>query len=316
MSDTTLTPAWNRRHLLGVSELSVDDVGLILDTAESFREVASRPIKKVPTLRGKTLLGLFFEPSTRTSSSFEIAAKRLSADWVNFSTASSSLKKGESLLDTARNLEAMSPDAVVVRHSQPGVPEMLAAQARCSVINAGDGARSHPTQALLDAFTIRREKGAIEGLEVAIVGDIEHSRVARSNVALLTRLGARVTLAGPLSMMPVQAHALGAEVATSVDEAVAGKDVVMILRIQLERQHRGLFPSVREYFDLFALTADRLALAKSDAIVLHPGPINRGVEIASELADGPASVILDQVANGVAVRMAILYLLAGTGGDG
>ena len=309
-----MTNGWTRRHLLGVADLTLEEVETILDTAESFLEVAQRPIKKVPTLRGKTLLGLFFEASTRTSSSFEIAAKRLSADWVNFSTSSSSLQKGESLVDTVRNLEAMAPDIVVVRHSQPGVPEMLAAQADCSIVNAGDGAREHPTQALLDAFTIRREKGRVEGLEIAIIGDIEHSRVARSNISLLTRMGARVTISGPLSMMPLQAEKLGVEVTPAVDEAVAGKDVVMTLRIQLERQNRALFPSIREYFEHFALTRERLAMAKEDAIVLHPGPMNRGVEIASELADGPSSVILDQVANGVAVRMAILYLLAGTGG--
>ncbi|MDX1382721.1 MAG: aspartate carbamoyltransferase catalytic subunit [Thermoanaerobaculia bacterium] len=306
---------WTRRHLLGVADLSVAEIGLVLDTAESFLEVAQRPIKKVPTLRGKTLLGLFFEPSTRTSSSFEIAAKRLSADWVNFSTASSSLSKGESLVDTVRNLEAMSPDLVVVRHSQAGVPELLAAQADCSIVNAGDGAREHPTQALLDAFTIRREKGGIEGLEIAIIGDIAHSRVARSNIALLTRLGARVTVSGPLSMMPLEVESLGVEMTPSVDEAVAGKDVIMMLRVQLERQNRGLVPSIREYFQEFALTRERLERADEEAIVLHPGPMNRGVEISSELADGPSSVILDQVSNGVAVRMAVLYLLAGRGGE-
>ncbi len=301
---------WTRKHLLGVADLVPEEVELILDTAHSFLEVAHRPIKKVPTLRGRTLLGLFFEPSTRTSSSFEIAAKRLSADWVNFSTSSSSLRKGESLYDTARNLQAMAPDMVVVRHAFPGVPEMLAAEMDCGVINAGDGAREHPTQALLDAFTIRQAKGRIEGLEVAIIGDIEHSRVARSNVSLLTKMGARVTLAGPRTLLPAAAESLGAAVAYSVEEAVAGKDVVMMLRVQLERQHRALFPSLREYFDFFALTRERLAGAKDDVIILHPGPMNRGVEIASDVADGPFSVILDQVTNGVAVRMAVLYLLS------
>jgi aspartate carbamoyltransferase catalytic subunit len=305
---------WNRRHLLGVADLEVDEIEMILDSAESFLEVARRPIKKVPTLRGRTLLGLFFEPSTRTSSSFEIAAKRMSADWVNFSTASSSLKKGETLLDTAKNLEAMAPDLIVVRHALAGVPDMLAAEVSCGVINAGDGAREHPTQALLDAFTIRREKGRLEGLEVAIIGDVEHSRVARSNVSLLRKMGAHVTLGGPRSMMPAAAESLGAEVVYSIDEAVEGKDVVMMLRIQLERQSRKIFPSVKEYFEFFALTRDRLKRAKEDVIILHPGPMNRGVEIASDVADGPYSVILDQVANGVAVRMAVLYLLDGAQG--
>lgn len=311
-----MSPArWRRKHLLGVADLDVEEVALILDTAESFLEVARRPIKKVPTLRGRTILGLFFEPSTRTSSSFEIAAKRLSADWVSFSTASSSLVKGETLYDTGKNLEAMSPDLIVVRHSSPGVPAMLAAEMSCGVINAGDGACEHPTQALLDAFTIRREKGRLEGLEIAIIGDVEHSRVARSNTLLLTKMGARVTLAGPRTMMPLEVERLGAAVAYSVEEAVADKDVVMTLRVQLERQSRKLFPSLREYYECFALTRERLAAARDDAIILHPGPMNRGVEIASDVADGPYSVILHQVANGVAVRMALLYLLTGAGGE-
>jgi aspartate carbamoyltransferase catalytic subunit len=306
---------WTRKHLLGVADLEVAEIEMILDSADSFLEVARRPIKKVPTLRGRTLLGLFFEPSTRTSSSFEIAAKRMSADWVNFSSGSSSLKKGETLLDTAKNLEAMAPDLIVVRHEHAGVPDMLAAEVSCGVINAGDGAREHPTQALLDAFTIRREKGRIQGLDIAIIGDVEHSRVARSDVALLTKMGARVTLAGPRSMMPAEAEALGAEIAYSIEDAVRDKDVVMMLRIQLERQSRKVFPSVKEYFEFFALTRDRLAKAKDDVIILHPGPMNRGVEIASDVADGPYSVILDQVANGVAVRMAVMYLLDGARGE-
>ncbi|HVR28627.1 MAG TPA: aspartate carbamoyltransferase catalytic subunit [Thermoanaerobaculia bacterium] len=307
---------WNRRHLLGVADLEIAEIEMILDAADSFLEVARRPIKKVPTLRGRTILGLFFEPSTRTSSSFEIAAKRMSADWVNFSTGSSSLKKGESLLDTAKNLEAMAPDMIVVRHAHAGVPDMLAREVTCGVINAGDGAREHPTQALLDAFTIRREKGRLQGLEIAIIGDVEHSRVARSNVLLLTKMGARVTLAGPRSMMPLEAEALGAEVAYSVEEAVRDKDVIMMLRIQLERQSRRIFPSVKEYFEFFALTRERMKTAKDDVIILHPGPMNRGVEIASDVADGPYSLILGQVANGVAVRMAVLYLLDGARGEG
>lgn len=301
--------SWDRRHLLSIADLDPADVETLLDTAESFREVAERPIKKVPALRGRTLLGLFFESSTRTASSFEIAAKRLSADWVNFSTASSSMSKGESLLDTARNLEAMAPDILVVRHQHPGVPQLLAQRLRCSVVNAGDGAHEHPTQALLDAYTIRRAKGRLEGLTVAIIGDIEHSRVVRSNIKLLQKMGATVRLAGPRSMMPLAVEALGAEVFYETEAAIEDADVVMMLRVQLERQSRKLFPSVREYFEEFGLSRRRLEGAKDDVIILHPGPMNRGVEISSEVADGPYSLILDQVANGVAVRMAVLYLL-------
>ena len=307
-------PVWQRGDLLGVAELSTAEILHVLDTAESFVEVAARPIKKVPTLRGKTVINLFFEPSTRTSSSFEIAEKRLSADNINFSTSSSSLSKGETLLDTARNLEAMAPDIVVVRHAHPRVPHALAERLDSGVINAGDGAHEHPTQALLDAFTIRRRKGRVEGLKVAIVGDIAHSRVVRSNVLCLTKLGAEVTVAGPRPMMPEEPEALGARVAYSLDEAIEGADVVMMLRVQLERQARASFPSEREYFEFFGLTAGRLEAAAEDALVMHPGPINRGIEIASEVADGPWSVILEQVANGVAVRMAVLYLLAGAQG--
>ena len=304
-------PVWQRGDLLGVAELSTAEILHVLDTAESFVEVASRPIKKVPTLRGKTVINLFFEPSTRTSSSFEIAEKRLSADNINFSTSASSLTKGETLLDTARNLEAMAPDIVVVRHAHPRVPHALAERLDCGVINAGDGAHEHPTQALLDAFTIRRRKGRVEGLKVAIVGDIAHSRVVRSNVLCLTKLGAEVTVAGPRTMMPEAPEALGARVAYSLEDAIAGADVVMMLRVQLERQERASFPSEREYFEFFGLTAGRMEAAAEDALVMHPGPMNRGIEIASEVADGPWSVILEQVANGVAVRMAALYLLAG-----
>ncbi len=304
--------AWHRKDLLGIEELSREEIELVLDTAESFAQVSTRPIKKVPTLRGKTVVNLFFEPSTRTRSSFEIAAKRMSADAVNFSTSTSSVTKGESLIDTALNLEAMAPDVIVVRHAHPYAPHLLARRlAKSHLVNAGDGAHEHPTQALLDAFTIRRHKGRLEGLAVAIVGDVEHSRVVRSNVHLLTKMGARVTVAGPRTMMPAGIEALGVTVAYSPEEALAGKDVVMMLRVQLERQSRMLFPSVREYFRLFALTAARLRLAKPDVIVLHPGPINRGVEIASDVADGPFSVILEQVSHGVAVRMAVLYLLSG-----
>jgi len=302
---------WQRKDLLGIAELSAAEIQLILDTAESFREVAERPIKKVPTLRGKTVINLFFEASTRTRSSFEIAEKRLSADNLNFSTSGSALEKGETLIDTALNLEAMSPDLVVIRHRSPGVPHMLAGRLRSGIVNAGDGAHEHPTQALLDAFTIRRHKGRLDGLTVAIVGDIEHSRVVRSNIHLLTKMGSRVRVAGLRTMLPPGLEALGAEVHTELEPAIAGADVVMMLRIQTERMNRKLFPSSREYFRLFALTRERLRAAREDAIVMHPGPMNRGVEIASDVADGPRSVILEQVAAGVAVRMAVLYLLSG-----
>lgn len=308
-----MTPRWTRKDLLGIAELSVEEIQVLLDTAESFTQVAQRPIKKVPTLRGKTVINLFFENSTRTRSSFEIAAKRMSADAINFSTSSSSVAKGESLLDTALNLEAMAPDVIVVRHAHPFAPHLLAERLKSHIVNAGDGAHEHPTQALLDAFTIRRHKGRLAGLEVAIVGDIEHSRVVRSNIHLLSKMGARVTVAGPRTMMPEGIEKLGCKVSHDLDEALAGKDVVMMLRVQLERQSRMLFPSVREYFRLFGLTVARLKQAKDDVIVLHPGPINRGVEIASEVADGPYSVILEQVAHGVALRMAVLYLLTSMG---
>ena len=307
---------WHRKDLLGIAELSAEEIALILDTAESFREVAERPIKKVPTLRGKTVINLFFEASTRTRSSFEIAEKRLSADGLNFSSSSSALVKGESLIDTALNLQAMSPDLIVIRHGHPGVPHMLARRVDSGVINAGDGAHEHPTQALLDAFTIRQSKGRLEGLRVAIIGDIEHSRVVRSNIHLLKTMGASVVVAGPRTMMPVGVEALGVDVAHSLDEALEGADVVMMLRIQLERQGKPLIPSVKEYFRLFGLSRERLARANEDAIVMHPGPMNRGVEIASDVADGPESVILEQVGNGVAVRMAVLYLLSGVRGGG
>jgi aspartate carbamoyltransferase catalytic subunit len=309
---TPETPTrWRRKDLLGIAELSAAEIGLILDTAESFAEIGERAIKKVPTLRGKTVLNLFFEASTRTRSSFEIAEKRLSADNINFSTSGSALEKGETLIDTALNLQAMAPDLVVIRHAHPGVPHMLAKRIQAGVINAGDGAHEHPTQALLDAFTIRRHKGTLAGLKVAIVGDIEHSRVVRSNIHLLQKMGARVTIGGPRTLMPAAMEAMGVEVVYTLDEAVRDADVIMMLRVQLERQGRMAFPSVREYFQLFGLTTARLAAAKPDVIVMHPGPMNRGVEIASEVADGGASVVLEQVTHGVSVRMAILYLLSG-----
>ncbi|HSK80741.1 MAG TPA: aspartate carbamoyltransferase catalytic subunit [Thermoanaerobaculia bacterium] len=302
---------WTRKDLLGIAELSPAEIELILTTAESFREVGERPIKKVPTLRGKTVLNLFFEASTRTRSSFEIAEKRLSADNINFSTSGSALEKGESLIDTAMNLQAMAPDLVVIRHAAPGVPHMLAKRIKAGVINAGDGAHEHPTQALLDAFTILQHKKKLAGLKVAIVGDIEHSRVVRSNIHLLTKMGAKVTVAGPRTLMPPDIERMGVEVAYSLQDALRDADVVMMLRVQLERQGRMAFPSIREYFQLFGLTTERLAVAKDDVILMHPGPMNRGVEIASEVADGPYSVILEQVTHGVSVRMAILYLLSG-----
>jgi len=301
-----------RKDLLGIEDLSAEEILLILDTASSFKEVAARPIKKVPTLRGRTVMNLFFESSTRTRASFEIAEKRLSADSVSFGSVSgSSVSKGETLLDTARTLEAMAPDILVMRHASSGAPHFIARMCKSSVVNAGDGMHEHPTQALLDAFTIRERKGKLQGLRVAIVGDIVHSRVARSNLWLLTKLGAEVVLAGPPTLMPPGIGRLGARVTRSVDEAVEGVDVVMMLRIQTERLSGHDFPSAREYFRLFGLTAERLARARSDAILMHPGPMNRGVEIDSSVADGPESVILDQVTNGVAVRMAVLYLLSG-----
>jgi aspartate carbamoyltransferase catalytic subunit len=305
---------WQRKDLLGIAELSVAEIERILTTAESFAEVADRPVKKVPTLRGKSVVNLFFEPSTRTRVSFEIAAQRLSADVVNFATAGSSQSKGETLSDTAKTIASMSPDFVIVRHPHAGVPARLAGELACGVVNAGDGAHEHPTQALLDAMTIRRHKGSISGLTVAMIGDITHSRVVRSNIHLLTRLGARVRVAGPRTMVPRGIETLGVEVHHALEPAIAGADVVMMLRLQLERQTRFLFPSLREYARLFGLTAARLELARPDAVVLHPGPMNRGVEIASDVADGPRSVILEQVGQGVAVRMAVLYLLASTRG--
>jgi len=309
---TPQTPQrWTRKDLLGIAELSAAEIELILDTADSFAEIGERPIKKVPTLRGKTVINLFFEASTRTRSSFEIAEKRLSADNINFSTSGSALEKGETLVDTAMNLQAMAPDLVVIRHAHPGVPHMLAGRIKAGVINAGDGAHEHPTQALLDAYTIRRHKKKFAGLKVAILGDIEHSRVVRSNIHLLRKLGARVTVGGPRTMMPVAMETMGVEVAFTLDDAIRDADVIMMLRVQLERQGKMSFPSVREYFQLFGLTTQRLKAAKNDVIIMHPGPMNRGVEISSELADGPYSVILEQVTHGVSVRMAVLYLLSG-----
>jgi aspartate carbamoyltransferase catalytic subunit len=305
---------FTRKHLLGIRELSAGEITDLLDTAEQFRDVSRREIKKVPALRGRTVINLFFEASTRTRTSFEIAAKRLSADAVNISVATSSVSKGETLLDTARNLEAMAPDCIVLRHSMAGAPYHLARICNAAIVNAGDGAHEHPTQALLDALTIRERKGKIAGLQIAIIGDILHSRVARSNIHLLTKLGASVRIAGPGTMIPPEFAELveqGLKVERSVAAAVEGADVVMILRIQRERQDTAFFPSLREYAVHYGLKADHLDRAAPEAIVMHPGPMNRGIEISSELADGARSLILDQVTNGVAVRMAVLYLLAG-----
>lgn len=299
------------RHLLGIEPLSADEITTILDAAESFAEISTREIKKVPTLRGKTVVNLFVEPSTRTRSSFELAEKRLSADTLNFSTSSSSLVKGETLLDTARNLEAMNPDFIVIRHSEPGAPHFLAKHCRSSIVNAGDGSHEHPTQALLDAFTIRQHKRRFRGLRVAVIGDVLHSRVARSNVLLLTRMGADVVLCAPPTLLPRDVTCYDVRATHRLEEAVEGADVVMMLRVQLERMQAGYFPSLREYARLYGLDAERLKRAASDAIVMHPGPMNRGVEIMGDVADGPSSVILEQVTHGVAVRMAVLYLLAG-----
>ncbi len=301
------------KHLLGIEPIDREQIEMILDTAESFKEISTRSIKKVPTLRGKTVVNLFFEPSTRTRSSFEIAEKRLSADSLNFSASSSAVLKGETLLDTVRNLEAMNPDVFVIRHACAGAAGMITRVTGASVINAGDGAHEHPTQALLDAFTIREHKKKIDGLRVAIIGDIAHSRVVRSNIFLLNKLGASVILCGPSTLLPPHAAVLGVETTTAIEQALDGADVVMMLRVQLERMKLSLFPSAKEYFRLFALTPERVGLARDDVIIMHPGPMNRGVEIASEVADGPYSVILQQVTNGVAVRMAVLYLLIGGG---
>jgi aspartate carbamoyltransferase catalytic subunit len=300
-----------QKNLLGIAQLSEDEIELILNTAESFKEISQREIKKVPTLRGKTVVNFFYEPSTRTRTSFEIAAKRLSADTFGLSMSSSSMVKGETLLDTARNIQAMNPDIIVLRHPSSGAAHLLAREVEAGIINAGDGINEHPTQALLDLLTIREKKGKIKGLKIAIIGDISHSRVARSNILGLIRMGADVTVSGPPTMIPVGVEEFGVRVVFNPREAVKEKDVVMLLRIQLERQNKSLFPGLREYASFFGVTKELIEDARDDVIVMHPGPINRGVEISNELADGRYSVILDQVTNGVAVRMAVLYLLIG-----
>ena len=301
----------NRKDLLGIKELSVEDINLILDTAAGFKDVLGRDIKKVPTLRGKTAVNLFFEPSTRTRTSFELAAKRLSTDVINFSVPTSSVVKGESLIDTALTVQALGADFIIIRHSSAGVPHLLARKLRASVINAGDGTNEHPTQALLDAFTIREKKGKIEGLDIAIVGDIMHSRVAKSNIYSLTKLGAKIRLIGPPTLIPVEMKEIGVDIFHNMEAGLKEADVVMMLRIQMERQSKGFFPSTEEYSKNWGLTPERLSVARDDVIVMHPGPMNRGIEISSEIADGPRSVILEQVTNGLAVRMAVMYLLAG-----
>ena len=303
-----------RKDLLGIEELALEEIELILDTANSFKEILTRPIKKAPTLRGKTIVNLFFEPSTRTRASFELAAKRLSADTLNISASTSSVVKGETLRDTARNIEAMNVDVIIVRHSTPGAPHLIARAVKPSVINAGDGAHEHPTQALLDMFTMREKKGKLKGLKVAIVGDIAHSRVARSNIWGLTKAGAEVTLVAPPTLIPRNAERLRVKISHNLEEIIGELDVVMLLRIQLERQEKNLFPSIREYVQLFGMNMERLKKAPREVLIMHPGPLNRGVEISDEVAEDPHSVILEQVTNGVAVRMAVLYLLTGSAG--
>jgi len=299
------------KDILDMESLTVDEINMVLDTADNMKEISERPVKKVPTLRGKTVVLFFYEPSTRTRTSFDIAAKRLSADSLSLSASTSSMVKGETLIDTARNLEAMNPDVIVIRHSASGAPHMLAKLVKASIINAGDGMHAHPTQALLDLMTVRENKGRIAGLRIAIVGDIAHSRVARSNCIGFTKMGAEVVLAGPPTMIPKGVESFGVSVSYHLDDAIGDADVIMMLRIQKERQRHFLFSTEREYAKVYGLTKARLANARDDVLIMHPGPINRGVEIASDVADGPYSLILDQVTNGVAVRMALLYLVAG-----
>jgi len=304
---------WTRKHLLTMRELDASEITLLVDTAASLEEIAGREIKKVPALRGKTIVNLFYENSTRTRTSFEIAGKWLSADVINFSASGSSAAKGESMIDTARNIDAMSPDVVVVRHSSAGASELLSRTLRCSIVNAGDGCHEHPTQALLDLLTIRERKGRFEGLQVAIVGDIAHSRVARSNIHAMRKLGMTVTVAGPPTLIPPFIGELGVKVSHRLDDAIRDVDVIMMLRLQQERMTGGLIPSLREYSRYWGLTLDRLTThARPDVLIMHPGPVNRGVELSPEVADGPYSVILDQVSKGVAVRMGVLLLLAGS----
>jgi aspartate carbamoyltransferase catalytic subunit len=302
---------FTRKDILGIQDLSVEEIKLILDTADSFLELSAREIKKVPALRGRTVINLFYEPSTRTRTSFEIAGKRLSADTINIAISQSSVVKGETLIDTARNLEAMKPDVIVLRHGSAGTPHLLARILSASVVNAGDGAHEHPTQALLDLMTIRSRLGKVQGLKVAIVGDIAHSRVARSNIHGLTKMGARVCVAGPATMIPREIETLGVAAHTRIEEAIRDADIIMMLRIQMEREQQNIFPSLREYSRCFSLHSGNIGLARKEVLIMHPGPVNRGIEISPDIADGPHSLILDQVTNGVALRMALLYLLIG-----
>ncbi len=302
---------WDKKDLLGIKELSKEEILLVLNTADSFKDISKREIKKVPTLRGKTVITLFYEPSTRTRTSFEIAAKRLSADTINISASTSSYVKGETLKDTAKNLESMKPDAIIIRHSMPGAPHMLSKIVDSSVINGGDGAHEHPTQALLDLYTMREKKGKIDGLRIAIIGDIAHSRVARSNIFALKHFNTEIVCSGPPTMIPPYLDSLGVRVEYDMNKAITNADVIMMLRIQKERGGISYIPSIKEYSTIYGLKKEHIKKAKKDVIIMHPGPMNRGVEITDEVADGPYSVILDQVENGVAVRMAILYLLIG-----
>ena len=302
---------FSHRHILGIEQLSTEDIAYILNTADSFKEISARPIKKVPTLRGLTIINLFFEPSTRTRLSFEIAAKRMSADTFNISPSTSSTTKGETLIDTARNISAMHPDIIIIRHSSSGAPHLLSRHVNAAVINAGDGAHEHPSQGLLDLLTVKEHRGTLSGLKIAIIGDIAHSRVAHSDIVGFTKMGSEVYVYGPSTLIPKGIEQLGAVVCTSLEQAVRDADVVMTLRIQKERQNDPLLPSLREYSRQFGISRSVLALARPDALVMHPGPVNRGVELNPDVADGPQSVILDQVTNGVAVRMALLYLVMG-----
>jgi aspartate carbamoyltransferase catalytic subunit len=302
---------FRRKDLLGIADMEPEEISLILETAASFKEISTRSIKKVPTLRGKTVVTMFYEPSTRTRMSFEIAAKRLSADTLNLTVAASSAVKGETLADTAHNLEAMAPDVLIIRHPTSGAPHYLARRLQCGVINAGDGLHEHPTQALLDLLTVQEAKGTLSGLKVAIIGDIAHSRVARSNIYAFNKMGSQVTVAGPGTMLPPYLETLGVTVTTSLVEAVSNADVIMMLRLQLERMDQMFLSTLREYSQYFGLAPRHLQLAKDDVVIMHPGPLNRGVEISPEVADGPHSLILEQVTNGVAVRMAVLYFLIG-----
>jgi aspartate carbamoyltransferase catalytic subunit len=306
-----MSTTWCHKDLLGIQELTAEEITFLLDTAAAFKQVSERSIKKVPSLRGKTMVNLFIEPSTRTRTSFELAAKRLSADVININTTASSLIKGETLKDTALNLQALSADVIVIRHSAAGAPHFLARFLKASIINAGDGAHEHPTQALLDAFTIREKKGRIAGLNVTILGDILYSRVARSDIWLLTKLGACVTLAGPSTLVPRVFEQFGCRVTYDIEEAIRDADVINLLRIQHERQRKTMFPGIGEYTAMFGLSKARFAGAKPDVLIMHPGPVNRGVEIDSEIADSDRSVILEQVTNGIAVRMAILFVCSG-----